>query len=103
MVSKDAYKLLKWMSKQDHWMAPSEIRKTYKKFDSRSLKAAADAKYLEKQFIEDNSCWVEYRISDLGKAYLEGARYEASRSTRDWISFVFSAIALAVSIISEIN
>lgn len=102
MISNDAYKLLKWMKEQDSWMTPSEISQKYKHFDERSLKAIADAKYLQKQLSDDESCWIKYRISDLGKAYLEGARYAKTQRHQEWISLLFSAVALAVSIISEL-
>ena len=100
MISNDAYKLLKWMKEQDSWMTPSEISRNYKDFDERSLKAIADAKYLQKQLSDDASCWIKYRISDPGKAYLEGARYARQTNIREWLLFCMSAASIVISIVA---
>ena len=103
MLSNDAFRLLKWLNKQDKWMTPEQIKSQYKHFDARSLKAIRSAKLADEQFSDSEEDWQELRISDLGKAYLDGARYASSKKTQEWLSLLFSVIALAVSIISELN
>ena len=102
MLSKDAHKLLKWFCANDGWRTMEEISQS-KKFSDRSLKALTKSNYVERSLDVDGECWASYRISDLGLAYLDGARYAKSKLFREWLSLLFSLIALAVSIISEIN
>lgn len=103
MLSNDAFKLLKWLEKSDKWMTKEEIAKGHKSFDDRSFRAITQAGYVESRLSESEESWAEHRISDAGKAYLEGARYAKTQRHQEWISLLFSAIALVISVISEIT
>lgn len=100
MLSKDALKMLKWIADQNRWMDVSQIKGQYKNYDERNLKAIADKKYLERQINTEGKSWIAYRISDSGKAYIEGARYARQANFREWMSFVLSLSAIAISIIA---
>ena len=100
MLSNDAYKLLKWLEKHDRWMTQEEIEKECKCFNKRSLKAIITEILAETRLAEDGENWVEYRISDTGKAYLEGARDTRLADIREWMSFGLSVAAIVISIIA---
>lgn len=100
MLSKNALKMLKWIAKQNCWMNASQIKVQYKNFDERTLKAIADKKYVERQMDTEGSSWIAYRISDAGKAYIQGAKYARQANIREWMSFVLSLSAIVISIIA---
>ena len=100
MLSNDAVKLLKWLEKHDQWMTPDEIGRDCKTFDPRELKALKDDKMVDTQLNLDGGSWSQYRISDAGKAYLEGARYARAADVREWLSFGLSIAAIVISIIA---
>lgn len=102
MLSNNSLKLLKWFAKQDRWLTQKEAQEC-KYYDERSLKFLAKEKYLETTLDIDESQWVKYRINEPGKAYIEGTKYARTRKIQDWLALLFSAVALAVSIISELN
>lgn len=100
MLSKNAVKLLQWLSKKDQWMTASKISKECKHFNDRAFNAIAEAKYIEKKLDCDDGQWVQYRISDPGKAYLEGAKLARNSRTREWLALIFSGIAIVISIVT---
>ena len=99
MLSKDAHKLLKWFCANDGWRTVEEISKS-KKFSERSLDALTEAGYVEKTMHVDERLRFSYRISDLGLAYLDGAKLARASDIREWISFCLSVAAIVISIIS---
>ena len=99
MLSKDAHKLLNWFCANDGWRTMEEISQS-KKFSDRSLKALTKSNYVERSLDVDGECWVSYRISDLGLAYLDGAKLARASDIREWISFCLSVAAIVISIIS---
>lgn len=111
-LSKDAIKLLRWLGQNDDWMYYSEIEKKYKKFDHRSFSALKTTKLIEGCVFEDEipECDaygnmeypLHYRISDTGKAYIEGRVTEFIPELREWLAIGISLVALVVSVISLI-
>ena len=100
MLSKNAVKLLKWMNKHDKWIGEPKISAELKHYNRRSLKALVGKEYLNKQYVESDSHWVEYRINDSGIAYLEGAKHARMTNVREWLSFGLSVSAIVISIIA---
>lgn len=100
MLSNDAVKLLKWLEQHDKWMTPDEIKSKCKTFNPRDLKALKTQEMVDTQLNMDGGGWHQHRISDLGKAYLEGARYARMTNIREWMSFWLSVAAIAISIIA---
>ena len=109
-LSKDSIKLLRWLRRNDTWKYVDEIEKQYKKFDYRSFKALLDAGFLDHCVFEceipeydeyGQTFYPEhYRISDSGKAFLEGLATRWIPELREWIAIGISVLALVVSIIA---
>lgn len=99
MISNDAFKLLKWLKENDEWMDKKKIERECKYFSNRSFKAITEEKLAETR-LSSGSSWTEHRISDHGKAYLEGARYARQTNIREWLSFGLSIAAIIISIIA---
>ena len=102
MLSSDTVKLLRWFSRHDKWMTSKTIEKDCKHFSSRSFRVLVKEKYLESRLSDIDGQWAEYRISDMGKACVEGARYARTADVREWMSFGLSAAAIVISIIATI-
>ena len=100
MLSKQSRKLLKWFATQDKWMNKSEIAQNCKRCDDRSLRTLTTEKYLEKNLDMDGDQWARYRISDAGKAYLEGAKLAKQSNLREWLALFLSVIAIIISIVT---
>ena len=100
MLSKNAVKLLKWLNSNDQWMTKSEIIAKCKYYDERALKALNSAKYINRDVNLDSQEWNSYRISDLGKAYLEGIALADMENIREWLSFGLSVAAIVISVIA---
>lgn len=86
MLSNDAVKLLKWMENHDKWMTPGKIKDNCKAFDDGAFKSLIAGKMVNARLTENGDSWVEYRISDYGKAYLEDLRAKRLPEVRDWIN-----------------
>ena len=109
-LSKDAIKLLRWLNQNDDWRYRIEIEKSYKKFDYRSFNALKAARFIDACVFEDEIAEYDeygehyypehYRISDTGKAYLEGRVSKLLPELREWIAIGISVVALAVSVIA---
>lgn len=99
MLSKDAVKLLKWLNQHDQWMTSNEIKKNCKVFDNPAFKALTSAKLVKSQMSMDSDSWVEYRISDSGKAYLEGLRARRLPELREWINIFLALIPFLSGVI----
>lgn len=99
MLSNDAVKLLKWLETHDHWMTPNEIEKDCKTFDVRDLKTLKDKKMVDAQLNMDDGGWVKYRISNSGKAYLEGLRAQRLPELREWLNTLLALIPFLAGVI----
>lgn len=109
-LSKNAIKLLSWMNRNDKWKYYSELEKGFKKFEHRSFHALQSAKYIDECVFEMEIPEYDeyghqyypshYRISDAGKAYLEGRFARWLPEFREWIAIGISIIALIVSVIA---
>lgn len=99
MISNDAFKLLKWLKENDEWMDKKKIERECKHFSNRSFKAITEEKLAETR-LSSGSSWTEHRISDQGKAYLEGAKYARKTNIREWLLFCMSAASIVISIIA---
>lgn len=112
-LSKDAVRLLRWMNRNDEWRYRSELEKKGKHFSYRSFNALQSAKLIESCVFEDeipdydeygNKFYPKhYRISDLGKAYLETISVKWIPELREWIAIGISIVALIVSVIALIS
>lgn len=100
MLSKQSRKLLKWLAKHDKWMDKPAVVQKCKHYDEQSLKALITEKYLENNLNLDGDQWVRYRISDAGKAYLEGAKLAKQSNFREWLALILSVIAIIISIVT---
>ena len=100
MLSKRSRKLLKWISKNDQWLTKSEVQQKCKHFDDRSFKAIAEEKYVDMRRSGDRAQLIQYRISDPGKAYLEGAKLAKQSNFREWLALFLSVIAIIISIVT---
>ena len=111
-LSKDSIRLLRWMNQHDDWKYVEEIEKGHKKFNHRSFQALQSSKLIDHCVFEDEIPEMNeygefyypkhYRISDAGKAYLEGRVFTWLPELRGWVAIVISIFALLVSIISLI-
>lgn len=111
-LSKDTIKLLKWLKKNDIWKYYREIEKGYKQFDYRSFNTLKSAGYVDSCVFEDEVPDYDeygrmylpehYRISDSGKAYLDGRFFTWLPELRGWVAILISVLALLVSIMSLI-
>lgn len=81
-------------------MDTSEVIQNCKHYDERSLKALSTDGYLEKSIDLDGDQWIKYRISEPGKAYLEGAKLARQSNFREWAALILSGIAIVISLIS---
>ena len=112
-LSKDTVKMLRWLNQNDEWKYFEEIEKKYKKFDSRSFNALKTAKLIDELVFDDEIPDYDeygqlyypshYRISERGKAYLEGRAAGFLPELREWITVGISIIALIVSIIALVR
>lgn len=112
-LSKDSIRLLKWLRRNDQWKYLSAIEKAYKNFDYRSFSAIKAEGFIDHCVFEDEipecdeygqTYYPEhYRISDAGKAYLEGYATRWIPELREWIAIGISIVALAVSIIALVR
>lgn len=100
MLSKHSTKLLRWLAKQDRWLTKAEMQNECKYFDDRSFRAIHEEKYLLLRRAGDRAQLIQYRISDLGDAYLEGIKYARMADVREWLSFGLSVAAIVISIIA---
>lgn len=111
-LSRDAIRILRWMAKNDQWRYIEKAEKMCKRFDYRSFAALRDKGLVDiAVFAEDyenpeydeygNDCYPEScRISDAGKAYLEGLSSKRWPEIREWITICISVVALVVSFIA---
>lgn len=109
-LSKDSIRLLKWLRRNDDWKYQSEIEKQYKRYDYRSFRALNELKLIDHCVFEDEIPEYDeyrqvyypehYRISDAGKAHLEGLPTRWIPELREWIAIGISVVALLVSIIA---
>jgi len=103
MLSKHSRKLLKWIATQNKWLTKSEIQQKCKFFDDRSFDAIVAEKYVELRRSGDRAQLIQYRISEPGRAYLEGAKLEKQGNFREWVSLALSVVAIIISIIALIG
>lgn len=101
-LSKRSRKLLKWINRNDQWLTKSEVQQKCKLFDDRSFKAIFEEKYVDMRRSGDRAQWIQYRISESGKAYLEGAKLARQSDIREWLSLGLSVVAIIISIIALI-
>lgn len=111
-ISKGAIRLLRWMRRDDEWRYQAEIERNCKYFTSRSFHALKNCGFVDACVFEDEivdytdhfeAYYPEhYRISDLGKAYLEERAVRWLPELREWIAIGISVVALAVSIVALI-
>lgn len=109
-LSKDSVRLLKWLRQNDDWKYQSEIENQYKRYDYRSFHALKELKLIDHCVFEDEIPEYDeynrhyypehYRISDSGKAYLDGRASRWLPELREWIAIGISIVALVVSIIA---
>ena len=109
-LSKGSIKLLRWLNKNDLWMYEHDIETRYRKFDCRffntlKINNLVDACVYEEEIPEYDECGntvfpQHFRISDAGKAYLEGLPRQWLPEFRQWIAVGISLVALALSIIA---
>lgn len=99
MLSKDAIKLLKWFKRRDRWMSPDEIKMDCRIFNDRSFKALISEKMIENQFTESGNHWAKYRISDSGKAYLEGLRAKRLPELREWLNVAIGFVTFFTGVL----
>lgn len=97
MLSKQSRKLLRWFEKNDFLMTEQEARDSCKGFNDQSFQAIKEKKYIEAKPDEDDIWRKKYRISDTGKAYLEGAKLEKNSRFREWMALFLSIVALLTS------
>lgn len=112
-LSRNSIRLLRWMNQKDKWMYYSQIEKSYKKFDYRCFNALKSSKLIDSCVFEDEIPEYDeygeqyypehYRISDIGKAFLEGRIFAWLPELREWVAIAISIVALVVSIISLIS
>lgn len=109
MVSKNARKLLRWMStRSDEWFYPKRLRDELSSpVDSFLLAELCTDGLLEKMLSpgampcdEYDEPEYEYRITDKGCAELEARFRFIFTETRGWLTFVAVIGTLVVSIIS---
>lgn len=91
MLSSNALKLLKWLSKQDRWINQKELEDR-RNYDERSLRFLVSENYLESSFDLDGGHWAKYRISEQGKAYLKEVNARRVPELRDWINTIVPVI-----------
>ena len=109
-LSKDAIRLLRWLKRHDQWRCIETLKKQYKNYEYRSFSALKEAGFIDCEVFDydqpgideyGNEFFLEsYRISDAGKAYLEGIPAKALPELREWIAIAISITALIVSIIA---
>ena len=101
MLSTQSRQLLRWFEKNDTLMTEQEVKNSCKRFDERSFQTLKTERYIESK-PDTTDIWLKrYRISDAGKAYLEGAKLEKKSRFREWLALILSIIALLVSFIPE--
>lgn len=89
-LSNRSRKLLKWISKQKRWLTKAEIQKEYKQFDGVAFDAIVKAKYVMMRRSGDRAQFVQYSISDAGRAYIEERVSELLPELRNWITAAIS-------------
>lgn len=92
MLSNDSVKLLEWLRQHDEWMTLDEIRSGYQSFDHRDLKSLKDQNMVDTKFNLEGSEWIQYRISNMGEAYLQNLRAQRAPEVREWINTLLPVI-----------
>ena len=111
-LSKDAVRILRWLCQHDQWHHIEEIEKNYKHYEYRAFSVLKEKGFVETvvfdydyknpEFDEyGNEYYREsYRVSDAGKAYIEGIASKRLPEVREWIAICTSVIALVISVIA---
>lgn len=114
MLSKKATKYLRFLSRKTEFRSYMELEKDYKNFDEQQFWSIYNSGFLDchpdcelpespslrHKFLIEN---IQFRINDMGKAYLEGRSSQWLPELRKWIALLISVVALVVSIIALIS
>lgn len=110
MLSKEAVNTLKWIAKYGDWKYYYQIEEDYPKLEHWTFKALISDNYLDHCTLEDTPPMPDedgsmyypevYRISDMGKAYLEELH---TRNVDRWVNYCFSTLALTISVIALLS